>query len=76
MADKPMCLVCKEEMKPGFILERGDYVLVHEPRWCAGVARPGVRGEAQIDQIAASLRIVAYRCPKCEALRLYAPSRG
>jgi len=75
MAKKPVCLVCQKEMEVGYFLDRG-HSTSELPRWFAGEPKP-VLGE--LLGVAPKGRqngcvIVAYRCPECEALRLYAPS--
>ncbi len=74
MAGKPVCLVCQKEMTPGFMTDLGHYDTVHLPRWCPGEAQPSFwTGEAKHSQVKDGVKIVAYRCPECHALRLYAP---
>ena len=73
MAAKPVCLVCQKEMEPGFLTELGDGNTVRLPRWCRGEPDPGLwTGEAKLSQIAQGVKVSAYRCPECHALRLYA----
>lgn len=75
MAAKPTCLVCQKEMTPGFITDMGHYNSIHLPRWCPGEPHPSFwSGEAKNAQLKEGLKVTAYRCPQCEALRLYAPS--
>ncbi|MGQ0626860.1 MAG: PF20097 family protein [Phycisphaerales bacterium] len=75
MAAKPVCLVCKKEMEIGFLTDRGHMNVVNMPRWCAGMPEPSwLSGEARSGQVKEGLKVVAYRCPECEALRLYAPA--
>lgn len=76
MAGKPTCLVCQKEMVRGFMSDLGHANAVHLPRWCEGEPKPGFFsfGEAKRSQVSEGLLVVAYRCPECEALRLYAPS--
>jgi hypothetical protein len=75
MAGTPVCLVCKEEMEPGFLTDLGHANLANMPRWCPGEPKPSFWGaEAKSSQVRQGLKVVAYRCPMCEALRLYAPS--
>jgi hypothetical protein len=75
MAGKPTCLVCQKEMELGFLTDMGDYQTIHVPVWCAGEPKPGFfSGEVKSAQRRQGLKVVAYRCPQCEALRLYAPS--
>ena len=76
MAAKPTCLVCQKEMVRGFISDLGHANIIHLPRWSEGEPQRGMFtiGEAKYSQQRAGLTIVAYRCPECEALRLYAPS--
>lgn len=74
MAKKPMCLVCQKEMLPGFIPDSA-HGGVHLLRWCEGQPNPSFwTGAATRTQLQGAVHIVAYRCPECEALRLYAPS--
>ena len=73
MAKKPVCLVCQKAMEPGFIPDLGMEIRI--PRWCAGTPdNSSMLGEATAAQYDKGLKVVAYRCPECEALRLYAPS--
>jgi hypothetical protein len=75
MAKTPVCLVCQKEMELGFMTDQGDGGVLKIPRWCSGEPRPGfLFGEAKLSQLKEGLKVVAYRCPECEALRLYAPS--
>jgi len=75
MAKKPVCLVCQKEMVKGFMTDVGHLNSLHIPRWCQGEAEPSFwTGEAKPSQVKAGFKVVAYRCPECEALRLYAPS--
>jgi hypothetical protein len=77
MATKPTCLVCHREMEPGFLTDYRDFNQVMLPRWCAGTPEKGswfLASEVKTSQAAAGLKVVAYRCPQCEALRLYAPA--
>lgn len=75
MAQKPTCLVCHKEMELGFVTDLAHGNVVSLPRWCPGDPNPSFwGGEAKAAQREAGLRVVAYRCPECEALRLYAPS--
>ncbi len=76
MASKPVCLVCQKEMEPGFMTDFRHMNTVVVPRWCPGEPEASfwTGGEAKVSQANAGLKVVAYRCPECEALRLYAPS--
>lgn len=75
MAQKPTCLVCQKEMVRGFLLDQGEYSTLHSARWCEGVPQPSlISGEVNRSQFKSGHKVVAYRCPQCEALRLYAPS--
>jgi hypothetical protein len=76
MAAKPVCLVCKKEMERGFLTDKGGGVSIHLPRWCAGDPQKGFGGDVKGSQRDEGLKVVAYRCPECEALRLYAPSES
>lgn len=74
MSKHPTCLVCQKEMALGFLTELGIDT-IHLPRWCAGKPKASFwSGEAKSSQRKQGLKVVAYRCPECEALRLYAPS--
>ena len=74
MAAKPVCLVCTKEMERGFITD-ATYGGIMLPRWCAGTPEaPWLGGEVKSSQGREGVKVVAYRCPECEALRLYAPS--
>jgi hypothetical protein len=74
MAANPVCLVCQVAMEIGFMTDSG-YGTINLPRWCEGSPESSVwTGEVKSAQLAKGLKVVAYRCPKCEALRLYAPS--
>jgi len=62
-------------MELGFLTDKGHGITVHLPRWCAGTPEtPWIGGEVKNRQLDAGLTVIAYRCPQCEALRLYAPS--
>ena len=75
MAAKPVCLVCEVEMVRGFMTDLGHHSTIHVPRWCEGDPKASFwTGEAKHSQREAGFKVVAYRCPTCEALRLYAPS--
>lgn len=75
MAKNPICLVCTVPMVQGFLTDLGDMNTIHLPRWCEGDPKSSFwTGEARQSQRKQGLRVVAYRCPMCEALRLYAPS--
>ena len=75
MAANPVCLVCQVAMEIGFMTDLGHANAINLPRWCAGQPTASFwGGEAKNAQREAGLKVVAYRCPKCEALRLYAPS--
>lgn len=75
MAAKPTCLVCQKEMELGFLTDKGHGGTVYLPRWCAGPPEtPLITGEVKNRQQKKGLKVVAYRCPECQALRLYAPS--
>lgn len=75
MAATPVCLVCQVEMEKGFLTEMGDYSRIFLPRWCPGEAKSSFwTGEAGLAQRKAGFTVTAFRCPTCEALRLYAPS--
>ena len=74
MAAKPVCLVCKKEMELGFIADRGHGPQTNIPRWCPGNPEAGLLSEVKRSQLNEGLKVVAYRCPECEALRLYAPT--
>lgn len=73
MAGKPTCLVCQKEMVRGFMTDIGH--TIHVPRWCEGEPEHRTHaGAATHAQYREGLPVVAFRCPECEALRLYAPS--
>jgi Domain of unknown function (DUF6487) len=77
MASTPVCLVCKKEMEQGFLTDFRHFNVVMLPRWCPGPPEPAswwTGGEVKNSQAEAGLKVVAFRCPECEALRLYAPS--
>ncbi len=75
MAKEPTCLVCQKVMEKGFITELADGNHVKLPRWSPGEPQASwLSGEAKSAQRKEGLKVVAYRCPECEALRLYAPS--
>jgi len=74
MAKKPVCLVCEKEMVKGMMSGPGGSAGVGLPRWReGGSARDGSSGVGASRE---GFAVVAYRCPECEALRLYAPSGG
>lgn len=72
MATKPTCLVCQKEMEVGFFVDVG-FVQAQLPRWFPGVPKLGFHGAVPEKNHPGHV-ILAYRCPECEALRLYAPS--
>lgn len=76
MAKQPVCLVCQKEMVKGFVAELGPGAVAHLPRWIEGEPDPSRRtgDTAKPQQRERGAAVVAYRCPECEALRLYAPS--
>ncbi|MGD9689292.1 MAG: PF20097 family protein [Phycisphaerales bacterium] len=75
MAKEPTCLVCEKKMEPGFIVDRGHGGSLSTPRWCADEPASSFwTGEVQASQLREGLKVVAFRCPECEALRLYAPA--
>jgi len=74
MAKQPTCLVCQKVMEPGILTDSQHDSSVRLPRWCAGEPDAGAFGEVSKLRAQEGLRVVAYRCPECEALRLYAPS--
>ena len=76
MAKEPTCLVCKKVMERGFLTDLSHVgTFIHLPRWCPGKPQSNfLSGEAHTAQFNQGLKVVAYRCPECEALRLYAPS--
>jgi ssDNA-binding Zn-finger/Zn-ribbon topoisomerase 1 len=75
MAGKPTCLVCQKEMQKGFMTD-STYGGIKQPRWCAGLPKLNWLWGISPSQASKGITIVAYRCPECEALRLYAPSQG
>lgn len=76
MAGKPICLVCKREMVRGFLTDQSDYSRINQPRWCEGSPQHAfLSGEVKMSQFKQGIQVVAFRCPECEALRLYAPSK-
>lgn len=75
MAKTPTCLVCQKEMELGFLTDIGHMNSINLPRWCAGEPESSFwSGEAKRAQVNTGHKVVAYRCPECEALRLYAPT--
>lgn len=72
MASQPTCLVCQKVMVKGFLSDLGHLNSIHLPRWCEG--EPKASWLAKSTQVEQGVKVVAYRCPQCEALRLYAPS--
>lgn len=70
VAKKPVCLVCEKEMVKGTMISAGDGL----PRWWEG--EPRRDGAAGAGGSRDGFVVVAFRCPACEALRLYAPSEG
>ena len=77
MAGKPICLVCQKEMVRGFITDFAHgTAIINVPRWCEGEPQASfwTGGDAKYAQAREGVKVVAYRCPECEALRLYAPS--
>lgn len=77
MAKQPECLVCRKVMEKGFVTDFGHLNAVHIPKWHEGEPQPSFwTGEASRAQVKGGFKIVAYRCPECEALRLYAPAES
>lgn len=75
MASQPTCLVCQKVMVKGFLSDLAHYNTILLPRWCEGEPKASwLSGEAKSSQVDKGVKVVAYRCPQCEALRLYAPS--
>ena len=75
MAGKPTCLVCQKEMVRGFMTDCGSLNVIRLPRWCESDPQAsGWSGEVSHEQLREGFAVVAFRCPECEALRLYAPS--
>ncbi|MFM9996807.1 MAG: PF20097 family protein [Phycisphaerales bacterium] len=73
MAKQPVCLVCQKDMQPGFLTDLGHLNSIHLPRWCGGEPESSLwTGEAKSSQLKRGLKVTAYRCPECHALRLYA----
>ena len=76
MAYQPTCLVCQKVMELGFMTDFAGRVIT-VPRWCQGTPKDSYwRGEVLRSQAEHGIRIVAYRCPQCKALRLYAPDEA
>jgi len=74
MAAQPVCLVCQVPMERGFITDLGA-AGVMVPRWCEGEPQASwISGTIKNAQYKDGIDVIAFRCPKCEALRLYAPS--
>lgn len=75
MAYQPTCLVCQKVMERGFMTDvTGAGGRIDMPRWCPGEPAPKFwSGEVGGNQYKEGLKVVAYRCPQCKALRLYAP---
>lgn len=79
MGKSPVCLVCKKDMEPGFIADRTDTGATLQ-RWCPGSPKEPTKwigiavGDIPAGQVATGVAVIAYRCPECEALRLYAPT--
>jgi hypothetical protein len=60
-------------MQRGFMTD-STYGSVQLPRWCPGEPETSwFTGGVKHAQQRAGLVVVAYRCPECAALRLYAP---
>lgn len=77
MAHTPTCLVCKKEMELGYMAQPGVPGPNNLPRWCPGQPeRHLFGGDSKRSHLEQGVRVVAYRCPECEALRLYAPKAG
>ncbi len=77
MAYKPTCLVCQKEMVRGFMTDDKGDDGVNLPFWIPGEPsdttwKLGTVPRSQVERT--GIEIVAYRCPECHALRLYAPS--
>lgn len=72
MPGEPVCLVCQKVMEKGFIADR-DRGESFVPRWCPGTPDGGFwAGDATSKQVDRGVKVTAYRCPECHALRLYA----
>jgi hypothetical protein len=61
-------------MIKGFVAEIGG-ATTNLPRWVEGEPDPSwwTGGDAKFKQWSGGAKIIAYRCPECKALRLYAP---
>jgi hypothetical protein len=69
--ETPKCSECREPMDRGFMLER-DAGGAWETKWVRGAPESSFwRGTKIADK--ERLAIEAYRCPRCGALRLFAP---
>lgn len=77
MAAKPVCLVCEVEMERGFMTDLGSHSMISLPRWCPGEPTSSFwSGEVKRSERDNGLKVIAFRCPECEALRLYAPAEA
>lgn len=74
MAYQPTCLVCQKVMELGFMTDFNAHASVRIPRWCPGEPENSFwSSEVSASQAKQGVKVVAYRCPECKALRLYAP---
>lgn len=72
MAGQPTCLVCQKVMERGFMTDVSGST-INLPRWCAGEpTQSWFTGGVKASQHHQGAVVVAYRCPECFALRLYA----
>jgi hypothetical protein len=71
MAKHPTCLVCQKKMEHGFTLDNG-FTGESIPRWYPGEPKELLLGSLARPKHPGCI-IIAYRCPECKALRLYAP---
>ncbi len=74
------CMQCNVTMEEGMILDKAGYGGIVQGEWTKGTPpRRGIWGRflsgssVSMEQYADSKKIIAYRCPSCGRLELYAP---
>jgi hypothetical protein len=76
MTRQPRCSDCDAEMEAGFVIDLGDMDIHTVAQW-----HPGEPTQSKFLGLSMGLKtdrkrmltVHAFRCPKCSALRLFAP---